>query len=366
VKIRDVCAAIEELAPPGLAYDWDRAGLSLGDPEAPVTAALVALTVTRGAFRAALRARAQLIVSHHPLIWEPLPALRTDEPHTRLCLDLAQAGVACYAAHTSLDVAPGGLNDELAEQLGLVNRSPLLPVPQAQQVKLVTFVPESHLARLRQAVCDAGAGVIGPYTHCSFSSPGMGTFVPGGAARPFSGEKGRLNEEPELRFETLVDKARVPEVVKAMRAAHPYEEAAYDIVALENRDPAVGLGIRGELVRPLPLGRFARTVRRALAVPHVRVVGDLRQRVRRVAVIGGSGGSEIPNLATHIDVLVTGDVKYAQALAALEKGLALVDAGHAGTEKCMVPLLVRHVKRRLKNLRVRSYVEPEIFSVIAR
>jgi len=370
--VRDVCAAVETLAPPGLAYPWDKAGLSIGDPEADVTALLVALTVTREALEAARTAGAEMIVSHHPLIWDPLPALRTDDPATRLCLDLAQAGIACYAAHSNLDVAPGGVNDVLADKVGLTNTAPLLPAPQATQVKLVTFVPEDHVARVREAVCQAGAGVIGDYTHCTFSAPGTGTFVPGETAQPFNRpsadgritrRKHEVNEAPERRFETLVLRARLNHVIDALLAAHPYEEPAYDVVGLENPAPGVGLGVRGELAAPTTLDAFARQVRTALDVAYVRIVGEPERVVRRVAVLGGAGGGEIPNLPTDLDVYLTGDIKYHDALAARQRDLAIVDAGHAGTEKCVVPVLATRLERQLEAVRVVTFEEDEVFGL---
>jgi len=204
MKVGEIGSYLEKLAPPAWAYSWDRTGLSVGNPNSTVRGVVVALTVTREVFDIARRAKANLIVSHHPLIWEPLSALRTDDPHTALCLDLAKAGIACFAAHTNLDVAPNGVNAVLAERLGLCDVDSLISVPHAGLVKLVTFVPESHLAAVRDAVCAAGAGVIGEYTHCSFSSPGVGTFLPGTKAQPFSGRKHIVNEEPERRFEILV------------------------------------------------------------------------------------------------------------------------------------------------------------------
>ncbi|MDZ4860649.1 MAG: Nif3-like dinuclear metal center hexameric protein, partial [Candidatus Hydrogenedentes bacterium] len=232
MTVQDVCNVMDALAPPALAYSWDRCGLHTGEPDMEVRGVLVALTVTREAFDAARRARAQLIVSHHPLIWEPLKTLRADDPHTRLCLDIAEAGIACFAAHTNLDVVPGGVNTAIAERLKLRNVSPLLPAPQASQLKLVTFVPDTHLAAVRDAVCRAGAGVIGEYSFCSFSAPGIGTFLPGEKSDPFSGRKQVINEEHERRFEILVPRARTAKVLDALRDAHPYDEPAYDLVVL--------------------------------------------------------------------------------------------------------------------------------------
>jgi dinuclear metal center YbgI/SA1388 family protein len=356
MTVRDVCEAVDSLAPPALAYPWDRAGLSIGDPAAKVSSVLVTLTVSR----------AQLIVSHHPLVWEPLLRLRTDDRRTRLCLAIVQANMACYAAHTNLDLVPGGVNAVLADCIGLKNVRPLLPVEHARQVKLVTFVPESHLVAVRAAVCEAGAGIIGEYTYCSFSTPGMGTFLPSDKARPFSGHKQILNEEPERRFEVLAPKACLDRILAAMRQAHPYEEPAYDIVTLENCDRSVGLGACGELDAPQPLEAFARRVRAVLKADHVRLVGDRKRKIRRIAVIGGSGGGEVGNIPGNVDALVTGDVDYHDALAAQERGLAVIDAGHCATERPVVPALAKYLKAKLPDLKIATCIESEPFQAVVK
>lgn len=366
MTVREVCDVLDRLAPPSLAYAWDRAGLAVGTPSQKVNAVLAALSVTRETFTAAKRAKANLIVSHHPVIWEPLRALRTDDPHTALCLELAHAGIACYSAHTNLDVVPGGVNAVLAERLGLTGLSSLLEVPHASRVKLVTFVPESHLPAVRDAVCGAGAGVIGEYTHCTFSAAGVGTFLPGEKASPFSGKKHRVNEEPERRFEVLVPSARLSDVVRAMRQAHPYEEPAYDVVPLDGVDPAISLGLQGELPKAATLDAFAAKVRKDLDVSHVRMVGEPRRKIRRVAVLGGAGGSEIAHIPADVDVLVTGDVDYHDALAAQERGIAVIDAGHAGTEKWIVPALAGRLREALPRLRVASFMERDPFRIVVK
>lgn len=364
VSVRDVISVLDELAPPSLADSWDRAGLATGRPETEVSKVLVALTVTREAFAAARRTKAQMIVSHHPLIWEPLKTLRADDAEANLPLDVAQAGMACYSAHTNLDVVPGGVNDVLASRLGLTARAPLFPVPQARQLKLVTFVPPSHLAVVRDAVCEAGAGVIGDYAHCSFSTRGVGTFMPSGKAAPFSGKKHVVNEESEDRFETLVPVARLSGVLAALLEVHPYEEVAYDLVPLHNPDPTTSLGLRGELKKAMTLTSFAKFVCSSLNIAGVRTVGSPRKKVRTVAVLGGAGGSRAGDIPGGIDVYVTGDVTYHDALAARARGLAIVDAGHHGTEKWIVPALAEHLKARLKGLSVTTHTEPDVFRLV--
>lgn len=366
MTVGDVCSVVDAFAPQALAYSWDKPGLAIGSPDAKVRGVLVALGINPLAVRAAKRAKADLIVSHHPVIWEPLNALCTDDPHTAMCLDLAQSKIACFSAHTNLDVVPGGVNTVLADRIGLADSAPLFSVSQAEQVKLVTFVPEAHLSRVRDAVCAAGAGVIGDYTNCSFSTPGIGTFRPGDASVPFSGSKNRINEEPEHKFEVLVLKAKLPGVLRALFEAHPYDEVPYDVINLANHDASISLGLRGELSRAISLDAFASHVRKSIGVDHVRVIGSAKRKVKRIAVMGGSGGSQIADLPNDIDVFVTGDVKYHEAELATLRGIAIIDAGHAGTEKWMVPVLASHLRKHIKGIAVRTYIEPDYFRAVTK
>jgi len=365
MKVRDICLAMNELAPPALAYDWDHAGLNIGSPDWNADHVLVALTITRETLTEARNVGANMIVSHHPIIWDPLKNLRMDNAHTALCVELAAARIACFSAHTNLDIAPGGVNDTLAKIVGLTNTKPLIPVPQGLQYKLVTFVPESHLAAMREAVCAAGAGGIGRYSHCTFSTPGTGTFFPHEGAQPFAGQKHTLNEEPERRFETIFPKAKLDAVIRALKDAHPYEEPAYDIIPIENRDPDLGIGVRGKLDAPVPLTALAETVRKSLRVQHVRAVGDPTKPVSKVAVMGGSGGSSVGKIPFDVDVFITGDVGYHDALEARERGLCVIDAGHEGTERVVVPVVASHLRETFADLTVTAYEEPEVFEAIA-
>lgn len=364
LTVQDVIQVMDRWAPPGMAYEWDRIGLSLGRPDAPVRRVLAALSITTDVAKVAVHGKTDLIVSHHPLIWDALKRIRTDDPAHDALLTLVKAGVNCFAAHTNLDICRDGVNDILATQVGLGETTPLFPAKHAGMVKLITFVPESHLAAVRDAVSREGAGEIGAYTHCSFSAPGIGTFLPGAEARPFSGKHGRVNEEPELRFETLVQKSILPRVLIALRAAHPYEEVAYDIVPLQSNDPAIGLGRVGMLPKPLLLRNFARQVREGLGVEHVRVVGDNKKKISTVAVLGGAGGGQIADVPRHVDAYVTGDVKYHEAQLALDRGLAVIDAGHHGTERAIVPAIAARLRKALPGLQVTTYREPDPFRAV--
>lgn len=363
MTVAEICALMDEWAPADLAYSWDRSGLSIGNPSTEVSSVLVALTVTRKCLDAARKAKAQIIVSHHPVVWDPLKTLRTDDPHTKLCIEIAAEGIACFAAHTNLDIARNGVNDILAKKLNLENVAPLFPVDHAGLVKLVTFVPESHISDVRNAVCEAGAGVIGAYTHCSFSTPGAGTFMPTETTRPYSGRKHQINEEPERRFEVLVPGAKLNVVLAALRRAHPYEEIAYDVVRLLNKDTTVGIGRRGALAKSVTLKELAGRIRQALEISHVRVVGDMQRRIRTVGLLAGSGGSEVTRVPPDVDVYLTGDVKYHEAIDALARKLSVIDAGHHGTEKWIAPALAKYLKQKCKGIRVTSYMESDPFAI---
>lgn len=364
--VREVIAVMDAWAPPSMAYEWDRIGLALGRPDAPVRKVLTALSITVDAARAAVAAKADMIVSHHPLIWDAIKAIRTDDPAREPLILLMKTGVNCFAAHTNLDVCTGGVNDVLAEALGVGGTKPLFPAKHAGMLKLVSFVPASHLPAVRAAVSAAGAGEIGGYTHCSFSTPGTGTFLPGSGAKPFSGVKGAVNEEPEARFEVLVQKAIVPRVVQALLKAHPYEEVAYDLVPLANPDPRIGLGRVGTLKKPVSLKALTERARKALGVAHVRVTGDLKRPVSRVAVLGGAGGSQIGDIPPGVDVYVTGDVKYHEAQLALDRGLAVIDAGHHGTERGIVPVISARLLAALPGLAVAEFMEPDPFITVTK
>jgi dinuclear metal center YbgI/SA1388 family protein len=364
MNVNDIIESMEQWAPASLAYSWDKIGLATGSPDQKITKVITALTITRDAFNAAKRAKAQMIVSHHPLIWDPITTLRSDNPLSKLFLDIAQSGIACFSAHTNLDVALDGINHILADRLGLTNKRSLFNVPQAKQAKLVVFVPESHFLRVREAVFAAGAGSIGDYTECSFSSHGHGTFLPHENANPFAGRIGTLSEEPEIRFETLLPSEHTPAIIRALRGAHPYEEPAFDIIPQEMENPVYSLGLRGELAKPISLDSFAKRIKQKLDISHVRVTGKGTDKVKYIAVMGGAGGDSADNIPDGVDVFVTGDVKYHKALDAADAGLNMIDAGHHGTEKWIVPAIADYLKKNLKGLKVAAYMEPDPFRVI--
>lgn len=340
VKCRDIFKLLEKIAPPALAEGWDNPGLQAGDPQAEIDRVMLTLEVNIEVAREAKTRGAGLIICHHPLIFKPLSSLRLDQPGGKVLAYVIQHNIAVYAAHTNLDMAAGGVNDALAEILGLRETAVLAPTGRERYVKLVVFIPAAHTAAVHQAISAAGAGWIGNYSHCSFQTRGTGTFLPLAGADPYIGQPGELEQVEEVRLETIMPVTGLDAVLQAMLKAHPYEEVAYDLYPLENSGPAYGLGRVGNLPTPVSLRAFAQTVKEVLNLPAVRLGGALDETVQKIAVCGGAGAHLWPAAReAGADVLVTGDLKHHEALDMLAAGLSFIDAGHYGTERVVLPAL---------------------------
>ena len=343
-----IAAYIEELAPLHWAESWDNVGLQVGDPAAAVQRVLVALELTDPVLEEAEQRACELVVVHHPLIFRPLKALRSDNRAARRLFRLIRGGIALYAAHTNLDQAPGMTNDTLAAAAGLTEHEVIKQVGEERYVKLVVFVPQGHEDTVRDALARAGAGHIGNYSHCTFQSPGTGTFLPLEGTNPFLGQQGKLEKADELRLETIVPESAAQRAVRAMIAAHPYEEVAYDLYPLANPGKVRGHGRIGRLAQPVSLTDLAGRLKGALKTEAVRIVGDPARMITTVAVGAGAGADLIrPAAARGADVLVTGDVKYHDAQDALDLGLAVIDVGHYHSEAGAMGSLAAYLRERL-------------------
>lgn len=347
-RVADLVAMLEAWAPREWAESWDNVGLLVGAMERPVSRVLVALELTEPVLAEAEEVGAELLVLHHPPIFKPLPALRFDQGAGGRLERLIRAGISVYAAHTNLDVAPGGVNDQLAAAVGLREPQVLQPTGEEKLLKLVTFVPPEHADAVRSALSAAGAGVIGLYDQCSFEIPGTGTFRPLPGANPYLGQVGDLERAAELRLEMVVPAARKQAAVAALLAAHPYEEVAYDLYPLANPGIARGHGRVGSLPAPVPLGELAEQVKQALAVPALRVVGDLDQLVTVAATAAGSGAFLFrAAAAAGAQALVTGDVDHHDAWDALDAGVAVIDPGHYASEALVLPAVAQRLQAGL-------------------
>lgn len=358
VSLQTVINLIEKLAPKKLALEWDNVGLMVGSSAAKVNKILVVLTVTPGAVEYAASNGIDLIVSHHPFIFKPLNSIRQDWPTGKMIVDAIKHNIAIYSAHTNLDVAKGGINDLLAQELGLEKVEVLDRTYEEPLKKIAVYVPRGYEEAVRNAMGDAGAGHIGNYSHCSFNVSGVGTFKPLEGSNPFIGQPGELEKVDEVRVETVAPASKVRKILNAMLKVHPYEEVAYDVYPLENEGCVFGLGRVGCLKTPVTLRELCQVVKQKLKLKYLRVVGDLERKVSKVAVCGGAGGSLIPKAVfTGADAYITGDIKYHEAEEAKASGLALIDAGHYSTEKIVLNFLARYLKDELEGLGAEVPVE---------
>jgi dinuclear metal center YbgI/SA1388 family protein len=336
MTVADIERFFEEWSPRWTAWERDNVGLQVGDRSKAVRKILVALDVTEEVIAEALTKRVDLIVSHHPLLFRPPSSITTSDAVGKKVLSLAEKRIALFSAHTNLDFARDGVSFALARVLGLINIRFLSPLKDSL-VKLAVFVPEEHVEQVADAMAKAGGGIIGNYTSCSFRIKGRGTFRGTDAAKPFVGRAQRLESVDEVRLEMILPRARVQAVTAAMKAAHPYEEVAYDVYTLENPNPNFGMGALGELSHPMSLKSFLSKVKKALNAESVRYAGNPRRNVRRVAVCGGSGSDLLDEaMAAGADVFVTADVRY-HTFHAAKGRIALVDAGHWETEHVVLP-----------------------------
>ncbi|WP_043933905.1 Nif3-like dinuclear metal center hexameric protein [Bacillus sp. EB01] len=325
---------LETFSPKEYAVEGDKIGLQIGRLNRPVQRVLVTLDLTEAVVEEAINKQVQLIIAHHPPIYRPLAKLATDTVPGRIIEKLIKHDISVYAAHTNLDVAKGGVNDMLADSLNLKNTEVLSPTYEEKLQKIVVYVPLEDAERVRDSLGKAGAGAIGNYSHCSFSSNGTGRFLPGENTNPHIGKQGQLEEVEEVRVETIVPSRLARKAVTAMLKVHPYEEPAYDVYPLENQGEILGLGRIGT-IEEMTLAEFAEKVKNDFEVETVRVVGDLSSRVKKVAVLGGDGNKYFSQAKRKgADVYVTGDIYFHVAHDALMLGLNMVDPGHIA-EKIM-------------------------------
>ena len=314
----------------------DPIGLAIGTLNKPVSKVLVTLDVTHEVVDEAIENGCELIIAHHPPIFMKLSNLRTDNPQGALYEKCLKNDIAVYAAHTNLDVAPGGVNDLLADALQLEERRILDISYEEKMMKLAVFVPVDDADELREVLAKAGAGRLGNYEACSYTLAGKGRFRAVEGADPAVGEIGELHIEQEEKVEVVFPQSMKNKILKAMLNSHPYEEPAYDLFTMDVATNEEGLGRIGKLKEPMTLREFAEFVKVQLDVPCLRAVGPLDQPVQKVAVVGGDGNKYIRTAKfAGADVFVTGDIGFHMAQSAELDGLSIIDPGHH-VEKVMI------------------------------
>ncbi len=350
---RQVIEAIEAIAPPQHAAEWDTVGLLIGTPASDASPLLLTIDLTEAVLQEAVNTGARMVIAYHPPIFQPLPRLTDATAPQRIALAAARHGIAVYSPHTALDAAPGGINDWLAEGIGSGDVRALRPaatLPKTEQCKLVTFCPPDAVDRLRKALAAAGAGRIGGYEQCSFEVPGTGTFFGGPSTSPRAGRKEHLERVQEIRLEMVCPREALALAVATMREFHPYEEPPIEIHALEARPlRGTGEGRRVVLDRKVELPQLVETVKRRLGVAQLSVAAapGAPRLYGTIGLCAGAGGSLAPDaIGQGCEAYLTGEMRHHDVLAAQSAGCTVILAGHTNTERGYLPVL----RQRLSGL----------------
>lgn len=351
MKLKEICDFLNSEVPLAFQEGYDNSGLQVGLPDMEIKSAILTLDVTEDVIEEAASSNCNLIVSHHPVIFNGLKKITGNTYTERIILSAIKKNIAIYSSHTNLDAFSGGVSSRMAHKLGLKNTTVLSPLKN-RLMKLVTFVPQAQFADVRQALFDAGAGVIGKYDQCSFMVEGTGSFRAGKDTNPFVGKKHSLHLEPEIRLETVLWSHLRNDVIRALLSAHPYEEVAYDIYPLENENINAGSGCVGELDEPLPVKQFLELLADTFDSRGIRY-SDYDRKVMKVALCGGSGSHLLGEaMASGADSFVTGDIKY-HTFQAADRKILLVDCGHYETEKFSTEILAELIIKKFPKFAVR-------------
>jgi dinuclear metal center YbgI/SA1388 family protein len=352
MKLKDLTTYLDSEVPLSFQESYDNSGLQIGKPDTEITSALITLDVTEEVIDEAIKSNCNLVVSHHPLIFGGLKKISDTTQTGRIIYKCITHDIAVYSAHTNLDIFENGVSRKMAEKLDLKDIKVLSPL-EHKLLKLVTYVPESHLDKVRAALFEAGAGVIGNYDQCGFVTDGTGSFRGNESANPFAGKKGEMHFENESRFETILFSHIKEKVIRALLAAHPYEEVAYDLYELKNKFYGAGLGCTGEFSEAIGEKELLKLISSVFDVKGVRFSKLTGKKIKKVAVCGGSGVSLLPvAIASGADVFITADIKYHNFFDADNK-ILLVDAGHFETEKYSSEILKDLIKKKFPKFAVR-------------
>ena len=335
---KDIFKILENFAPLRLAIPGDNCGLQIGSKNDTTKGIVVCVDICTASIKKAITSGANLILSHHPIKTEK--GLPTSGPLWEIIKPAVKKDITLFATHTNFDIADGGLNDWLCEKLGITKTTILQPTYIEKIYKLVTFVPQNKAEKVSYAICAAGAGQIGDYSHCTFLSHGIGTFHPGKKAHPKVGKKDQLNRVGEARLETIVPESKLRAVLIALLQAHPYEEPAFDIYQLENPGKLLGIGRVGTLKKPVSFQTFCKTVKTKLK-PEL-IVPHGSGKVKKVAVASGSGKGVVEDVINSgAGTFVTGELNHHARLLVIDSGINLIEAGHYDTEKCYVEIVAQ-------------------------
>lgn len=351
MQINEIIAALEQIAPPALQEDYDNAGLITGNQQWNCTGIIVSLDATEDVVKEAIEKKYNLIVAHHPIVFRGLKKINGKNYVEQTIISAIKNDIAIYAIHTNLDNVIDGVNGKIADMLGLINRSILTPKTGLLQ-KLAVFVPADHKEKLVNALFAAGAGDIGQYSECSFSTAGNGTYKAGEGTNPFLGEKGTRHTEAEARVEVIFPKWLQTRVIKAMKANHPYEEVAYDVYELANVYAETGSGLVGELPEAVAETELLAKLQHIFKIPVIKHTALKGKPLKKIALCGGAGSFlTLAAVAAGADMYITGDVKYHEFFDAGGR-LVLADIGHYESEQFTIDLLFDILREKFPNFAV--------------
>ncbi len=345
---------MEEKAPTKLAESWDNVGMLLDMGATSYRKILVALDFCQATVDEAIQQKADMILTHHPILLKPIHKLSVFDVEQQLIMTCIQHGISHFAAHTNLDSAKTGINACLADQLQLENHRSLLPRSESFK-KLVVYAPAESADAIRAAMQSVDAGHIGTYDSCTFETQGVGTFRPLTGSKPHIGALDELEYVKESKLECLVRPEKLSATIEAIQQVHPYEQMAYDVFDMNIADDSIGLMRMGTLPQAMKGAEFCAWVKEKLNIPYVRVSGPMTRPIRQVAVSCGSGFSDVHYaMMQGAEALVGGELKHHTALNSKEEGILLVDAGHFETERIIVPHLIEGLQERFDKVKYKT------------
>lgn len=340
MKIKDITQYLESFAPLSLQESYDNSGLIVGSGSTEVTGALICLDSTEEVVDEAIANNCNLIIAHHPIVFSGLKRFNGKNYIERTVMKAIKNDIAIYAIHTNLDNVYNGVNGMIAERIGLTNTR-ILSNKKNIDFKLISYVPQTHTEEVLNALFDAGAGNIGNYSECSFSSEGKGTFKGNENSNAFVGEKGNRHTEPEHKIEVLVPGHLKGRITAALKKAHPYEEVAFDLFTLQQNSPVVGSGMVGELEEPMPKMEFLKKLKTQLKTDCIRFTDTSSETIKKVAICGGAGSFLLGAAkGAGADIFITGDFKYHQFFDG-EDDIMIADVGHYESEQYTKDLINR-------------------------
>ncbi len=346
--LKELTTYFDKLFKKKLALSWDNTGLLIGDLNKEISGIMVTLDADSAAIKQAKQKKVDLIFSHHPLIFNPVKRLTTEQENEKIIMDFIKNDIALYSAHTNMDVADFGIGARLLEELGLEPAGSLQTVTD-DWYKFVVFVPLEYEIKIRDKMCSAGGGNWKAYSCCTFGTKGKGTFMPGHNSRPFIGNKNVLSEVNEIRLECVVSGQDLDGLVENVLKAHPYEEPAYDIYPLVNQFSEGEIGNIGEYKKPVSALNFLKEVKEKLRIKNFRFVLDKSIediKIKRVLLINGSAGSVIKSMTKHdFDALLCGELDYHNCALLFDKGKLVIEAGHGESEAIFTDIVLEMLKR---------------------